>query len=602
MKLTRFNICGTLDSYFDELGKLCDISSEIPMYIDSSRKDLRDKIDGINKDKIEITAIEKCNYGIVLSEECKKIEDTNLFCDEWIESKKQIQSFNEITVIVISLYKDFTEKKVLGLIDFCKESNIELFFLIARDVSSLSWLIAKQFMKLNENNRRAIFTHRNMSEIKMEKKGWEVYDIGYLKKNNPKQILETNQWSEIIFHSHGNEDLIHLDEYTICGNNKDIQQDEGCCPACGVLNGECFKESEKLIDINGLRVEKLYLLSCHNIPFADCCLYSMKYNVVLNAVDGYVKKVVASIAVHSSDMPEINEIVDNQATESIVVRLHKKMDDIQPFPSIIYIGTPEKKEVKPEITSYEGLTMVSRELLSRVFLMVSSGMLNQEHQIYKLSKKIISDYHSMTRRGTLNESECKNVNFEQEIINRLNPLSKYMIRIMSDDLSDDLHLFSSYNTMRAEIEEESISFEKCDCGSKLYICDYKPILPVYFPLHAEYCHKCGEKLISMVGMPEIHFKCKNNDNKGDYSITYEATIVSKTRGEVFYALLLPNSISKFCTTKREINRIKAKPGKEEIIRGKIEFDKKVVVQGYWMKLLVVQNAGISIARSFFNLW
>lgn len=598
-----FNICDTLPKYFDELSKANDNMRLIPLYLDKTRTDIKEKAIETSNMNVEITPLVKCSYGMVVSNEYSEIKKSNLFCEKWIVSTSEMDIIDDSTFLLICLYKDFTESKVLSIIDFCKERKIELFFLLGRDESSLSWIIAKQFLNNKTLSKKGIFSHRNVDELKFYDDEWEIYDSRFLKKKDPKEVLEKNQWSELIFHSHGNEDLIHLDDYTLCGNNNHISYRESFAPACGAADGKCFKECNKLININGIKADKLYFLSCHNIPFYDCKLYSMKYNIVLNAIDGYAKKIISAIAVHSSDIPEIGEIFKESTNRNVSVRLHTKLDDVQPFPCFINIGMPDKKDIVTIDTDNIKPTATSLLLLSRVMMMVSSGMLSQDHPIYKLSKKIINDYNSVTRRGVLNERGKNEDYFERDIINRLNPLSKEMIKIMRGNLSDELHSFDTYNIMRSVIQDDSISYSICECGKKLYSCNYRPLLSQHFPLHAEYCHRCGEKLISMLGMPQIEFECdKYNETNGKLIINYRGNITFNTFGDVFYTILLPNSISKNCITERPIIKIKARPGKTNSISGKIEFNEKIVVQGYWMKLLVVQNAGICIVRSFFNLW
>ena len=598
--MDKFIICSTLEQYYKKICTIDDDISNIPVYIDVSRKDLVNKVRAVNEMRVELEQVNRCTYGFVFSNEIKDFMSCNVLCNEWIDNYINITQFcAEDTVLAIGLYKDFKENDLLELFDICKRNKIELFFLIGRDISSLSWLIAKQFIKYKNNLPKAIISHKNIDERICNNTSWNIYDNKFLREKNIKKILESSEWSELIFHSHGNEDLMHLAEYTLCGNNISIAECNCFTPACGD-DGKCFKENNKLININNIKANKVFLLSCHNIPFSDCCLYGNKYNIVLNAIDGYAKNIIASIAVQSSDTPELLEILSDSSVRNIGVRLHQKMDDIQPYSSIINIGLPDSKKILTSESSTYRLTSLTVTILTRIALLVSSGLLRNEHPIYKLSRKILSDYNSLTRRGIMAESQTDN--FEQDIINRVNPLSKKIIEIMVADLNDDLHSFSAYNVLRSLVDKESLNDGVCVCGKKMTSCYYKPELPIFFPMKVSYCHNCGEQQVEMIDMPQVQFTCdKYNVDKGNFAINYQATISSLSKGDVYYALLLPGAVAGSCITERKINRVRFRYPHTEKITGSLKFDDTVILQGYWMKLLIVQNGGISITRAFYNL-
>ncbi|MBZ4299650.1 hypothetical protein LAJ56_17010, partial [Streptococcus pneumoniae] len=87
-------------------------------------------------------------------------------------------------------------------------------------------------------------------------------------------------------------------------------------------------------------------------------------------------------------------------------------------------GLPNTRKVDQSLENINGivrLTQSSKMILSRLASYVSSGLLSSEHEVKKLSNNVLADYMQMTRRGTYGVTEEKYLNFEQNLINRVNP-------------------------------------------------------------------------------------------------------------------------------------------------------------------------------------
>lgn len=598
--MDKLKVCSEINDYLMDFSSIDMDNLMIPIYVDKGRTDLLSKIQFINQSNQDLKKICKCDYGFIFSDEVLDLGKSELFCEKWIASVDEIENSSEFqTIVAIGLYKDFTQGKVLQWIDFCKSQKKELFFLVGRDMSSLSWIIAKQFLESNLELPRAVFSLRNLGEYRKKDLNWQLYDGDDYQTKDIKSIIEQTNWSELLFHGHGKEDYLHLGDFTLCGANCSAEGEGGFVPSCGNGMG-CFKEDNKVINLNTVRAEKILLISCSNFPFYDCKLYNSKYNIILNAIDGFAKNIVASITVQSADNPELDELICDTSINNIGVRLHEKLDDMQPFASIINIGLPATELSKKEVVGTHRLTPLTKTILSRISLYVSSGMLSKEHPIYKLSQKILQDYNPITRRGIYGVTDRQVSEFEQSVVNRVNPLTKKIGELMVASLNDELHGFSGYSALRSIKDKNSVVVGICSCGKRSYRCEYEPEIPTIFRIESIYCYKCGEKLTGMTEMPQVVFSCDERNKEG-LVVNYEFSITPQQRGDVFWTILLPSAIEDKCITKRELHKIKFKSIRTEKIVGKIEFDESIKIQGYWMKVLVMQNAGISISRAFFNL-
>lgn len=596
----KFNKYEEISEYIEHLDYKNIEQGNLPILGKGDSKRFQDIINEFESGNFNIRKFFTSNYGMIISPEVEFFNESSIFCDKWISDCSTITSEDSLTIIC--LYKDFVQSKLLKIIEKCKEENIKTFFLIGRDLESLTWFIAKQFISSGNKKSNAIFSYKTLGNFNNTKENWDIYDSNMLESKDIKEIISIDEWKNIVFHGHGKEDHLNLAEYTICGLNCSIKENERCAPACG--HGEnCFKDYTKIIHLNMIKAESIFLLSCNNFPFYDSRLYGTKYSLVLNAIDGYAKNIVASLGVQSADTPELREILCNEDFLDIGIRLHHKLDDIQPFASVVTIGLPTVNDMAQEnidtVETYR-LTNLTKVILSRISAYSASMMLDKDHDISRWSNKILQDYMQLTRRGTYGSTYDEIAAFERDLINRVNPFTKRIAELMFSSQTDQLQEFDSYNIYRSKISSKSIKQGRCLCGGQETFCKYEPELPFLFNIESHYCYLCGDKTTGMVDMPEIKFTCSDiNDDR--LIVKYKIEITPKYKGDVFWAIQLPSYVENYAITKQKLNKLKFKNIRTEVIKGEIEFSKETPFQSYYMKLFVVQNAGISFSRSFFNL-
>ncbi|MDO4595353.1 MAG: hypothetical protein Q4B52_08250 [Tissierellia bacterium] len=572
--------------------------SSIPVFIENNRPDLQVIAKQVTSADYELTTFFKSTAGMIISPEVNFYKKSPLFCRKWVDANTKLEACSQL--VIIGLDKDFTQQ-LLPLLRTCNQKQIEVYFLLGRDVSSLSWLIGKQFLKLNILRPRGIFSHKKLKLIAQENKDWQLFGIKRLMTESIKQTLEKQVWSELIFHGHGKEDHLNLADYTLHGFNRQLAPLTKFAPSWGHKNQAFFKDEDKAIRISNLRVEKIFLFSCSNFPFADARLYDARFNLTLDAIDGWARNIVASISVQSFEEPELAEVLANDNIADIGSRLYQSLADIQPFISIVSIGLPlniPPKNTRLAVTAR--LSEQSKLILSRLANYLTSGMLSENHPIYKFATKILKDYTQLTRRGTSGLSQTDYQNFEKELINRLNPFSKRMAEIMLADQTDCLFEFDDFSIYRSTIAKDSVAYEKCDCGREGIICHYLPETNNIFELESHYCYKCGDKQVAMRGMPTVNFTCDEYD-KEPLVIHYQIVVTPKYRGDIFLGVQLPTYVAQSVVSSPRLIKVRCRNLEPKIISGRIVFKKETVLQSYYLKLFMVQNGGIAINRAFFNL-
>lgn len=606
--MSNVNIYRDKEEYLKSFSQIDENTKSLPVYLSEKRKQLQgviEKSDQYYGD--DIVPIYKADYGLILSKDLSLFQKYPGFAKKWIESGEYVRKITVgSTLTVIGYYRDFNQKSILNILEMAFKKNVKVFFLVARDLSSLSWLIAKQFLRVKWNHK-GVFSHKKISDFSKLSSDWNLFDINKLESNNIKKELESKQWESLIFHGHGKEDHLNLADYTLSGINDDIEKSTEFAPSIGHEGQSYFKEISKAIPVDQLRVSKLYLLSCNNLPFNDSRLYDSKYNIVLQAIDGYTQNIVASLSVQSADSPELNLILEHAGESDIVQQLEEKLYDIQLFPSLIEIGLPQTSIAVNNLSenieinhSAVRLTHNTRIILSRVSSYTGSMMVKKDHEINRLSQKIWGDYVQNTRRGTFIINEADALKFEKDLINRVNPFSKRIAEIMLNDPYDDLQEFDNFNIYRSVADRSTLERGTCVCGGDTFSNKYIPEVSCLFPLESTYCYRCGDKYTKMMGMPEIIFS-SDEVNKDSMKIHYKIEITPKQTGDVYFGIQLPSYVQQSVENIDQLHKIRFKNIRTDIIEGVVEFKKDVVLQSYYMKLIAVQNGGISFSRSFFNL-
>ncbi|RQW19081.1 hypothetical protein EH196_19250 [Bacillus sp. C1-1] len=601
-----FNVVNDQYAYEEEI-KCFDLesSTKIPVYL-NNRDDLLESIDNADRIYDDLKMPEKFDIGLDLSSHkevgfMKGIK--NLLAFNWynVNEVKDVELKNK-TVLIMGLYKDITHKQINDLIFSAFSRNIQISVLTGRDISSLSWFCAKQFLKEKDTYQNGLFTFRKINKINQEKmiessENLSIHDKNSIKsKDIQKEILD-NDWGKIIFHGHGKEDNINLEEYTICGMNGSVSSISTKLPRCGYCNQTCFKDDTKLIPINRVNATNVIMTSCSNGPFSDLSMYDEKFNLLLNAIDGPAKLISACLTVQDADLIELNKLIEfnNEKWRPTSIINHSLN---HPFPSMLEFGAslPIKLESIDKI-------LPSKRLLNtfdRANKYLTGDFLEKNHPLKKMLPNLISKGNLYMMRGQYGFTEEEKKEIESKWEQKIRPINEVITNHIIENPECSIMNFDSYTMNRSMVDQSKVRQLTCSCGNEGLHYFYEGFTSNVFNLEMKFCYKCGDKSIGMVGGPDIIVNYNDHIKLGQ-TIKANCVIQPAEEGEIHFGWFVPGYIYEHLVSVPQIKRFKNIGTDEITYEFVIEFDDKIPAQGYYFTVFTVQNLGLTVNREFFTI-
>jgi hypothetical protein len=535
----------------------------------------------------------------------------DLLALRWVKDFGEIESLNGVdkikSIVIIGIYDDFTTKNITPFLKYTKLKGVNIYFLVARDLQSLSWLIAKQFLnKKNTIQKSALFSYKKigsttLGKLDKKKREWEFFDYRRISSTNIREVLINNAWNSVIFHGHGKEDHINLGDFTLCGLNTSIPETIKCMPSCGHSNQTCFKDVRKTIDAKEIRCVETFLLSCNNAPFCDAKLYDTKVGILLNMIDGCAQNIYASVGIQLIGLPEINKLISlSDSSNNLSNIINYSLDSVQPYACTIMFGLPKIIQNTDVELNQPRLTALSKSIINKVYTYKSCNLLSDEHQTKKSLSNILDFVEKNISRGTYSLNAEQSISFERELINRVNPVSRLMALDINKDPNDELMNFDIYSISRAIVDKNSIRINNCICGLEGLSYNYISEVRSNFDISFDYCYRCGDQGIRMLDSPKISISALDVIKFGE-SLRIRCFILPSAVGDIFIGCFMPSYISKYVKSKQELKTIKNKNIKEYIYETEVIFDDSIPLQSYYITVFAVQNLGISVFRWFFNI-
>lgn len=583
------------------------ISHKIPLFI-VNRKDLDCQVEILEEYCLTNRTIEKIDYAISVSFFGK------LFDRVKVEIAKSWGSINDFfispgnkTLLLMGIYKDFNYKKMREIFNYCHLNNIKVYCLIGRDVSSLSWLITKQFLSYqSSSHKNGIFTFRKVGrtshirEILSKDSLWELYDSKLFDKTDIKQLIYKQNWEHIVFHGHGKEDNLNLGEYTLCGKNNSIYGLNNLNPSCGYCNQNCFKDEEKLIDPKKIRSKVLTLLSCNNFPFSDLSLYNEKYNLGLNAIDGLFQEIYLSVGVHNTDIYEVEKFISyfnkNLYIPSFFNTIQGEKNNI---PFLIQIGLPsvcQELYIEKGSDSKVCLEKEHIDIINRLYFYGRTSLLEDNHIIKKRTSTLLLKIENAFQFSSIHEHK----KLMSELLNRANADSNLIMKCLLGSSQDKLYDYYDYNMSRSLTVKKDFGFT-CSCGEKSLYTEYHGVINNTLDIDSNFCYRCGDQYFSMKNMPMISVHVPTKIKQGE-KLKIKCDIDSTQDGNIYIANILPNYIEQFRAHEGVIKKFKNIKNKGKFVyEDEITLDFTIPCQAYYITIIMVQNLGISICRANFNI-
>ena len=113
-----FEIINDEKLYFEKFKDFSIDQEKIPLFIDPKREDLLKISRNLSMNDYMFKQIVKCDLGMILSREVMSYTMNADFCRKWIDTLEEMKQAS--TLLIIGLYKDFTQKKVLEILEHCR--------------------------------------------------------------------------------------------------------------------------------------------------------------------------------------------------------------------------------------------------------------------------------------------------------------------------------------------------------------------------------------------------------------------------------------------------------------------------------------------------
>lgn len=587
-------------SNFFEALKSHDFSenNQLPVLVEN-RENLKKVIEDSNGFYTNFSTPKKVIYGVDLSGLSNFEGYKSALAEKWltIEEMKNYE-FHNTSIVFFGIYEDFRYNDLKSLFLNAEKLKVKICAIIGRDICSLSWQCAKQFVEVNHDNvavQNGILSCKKIN-LKRKEKWLEqspnlvIFDKPELHKMDIQKILLSTNWDSLLLYGHGKEDNLNLEEYTVCGRNIEVSRKVTFSPQCGYCNQGCFKDEHKLIPACDIIAQNLTLGSCNNAPFSDLALYDEKYSLLLNAIDGVAKTINVAVTAQNSDYIELDRVVAN-SFQNIPNIINSSLKGAQSQLSMLQIGIEPQESVEFE-KAYPSEALI--ESINRARQYQISGFLDENGKISKLIRNfLIKSADSISRNSLYNNMG----NSEKQWKQKINVLNEFIGEEILKDQFNSIMSFDDYETSRSYIDENSVEVVKCECGNDALHFKFKPFSMYDFSIEMLFCYRCGDKAIKMEKTPDMRVYAPDHVERG-VRIPVKVEIDSKESDDIYFGWFVPSYIEdNVLNAPKKMKKIKG----GDQIEFEIEFDDKIAGQGYYFTVFTIQNLGISLRRHFISV-
>jgi hypothetical protein len=526
------------------------------------------------------------------------------FARHWIHlaSLDRIEIPDDVqALLVVGLYRDLTSTGVRALTSAAfRRPDLTVGFLSGRDAESLSWFIAKQWLQpINSGLPIGWFSTQSQPP---ESSAIDGFGPKQLANTNLNQVLLGSPWRRLTLQGHGKDDVINLDDYTICGLNPYVPTTPGRQrPRCGYGFG-CFKDESKLIRIDTVRAVEVLLSSCHSGPVSDVSIYDEKYMLSLSALDGTAQTVSCAMNVHSAREAQDQLWLDalRRGLPVPTMDLNASLGTQLAVPAFWHFGLPPRRLERRSGEDIQPARFAAelRSAGHRLRAMLSSELLPDNHAVKPALRKINRLFDDYTRRvyqrSPLGDRE-------RDLRCAIDSVDARMANMLAKDPEDALMNFGVYFSERADIDMGSVEHLTCACGQPAVrytrSTDQIPgILPVVYVV----CLRCGDVEVAMEGMPRLMCRTPTQVVPGNtMSITVEINGGERCGGTV--GVFVPPYMREWAAVAPPTRRVKLHPDRRSEIAFEVDIDGQVPPQSYWVSAYCLSNLGLSTTIRHFGV-
>ncbi|MFE6134263.1 hypothetical protein ACFQ6Q_39325, partial [Streptomyces sp. NPDC056437] len=521
---------------------------------------------------------------------------------EWLDEKELHGELLENapagrSLLVVAAYPQLTSDPVMELVRRAHRSDgRQVGFLTGRDAASLAWFTAKQFCRPRPDVVAAgLFTSTDRPEALG---AVQVFDDRALERQDIGTELLEKRWRRLLLQGHGRDDSVNLADFTVCGlNTAASRRPELLGPRCA-YGPDCYKPNEKLIPLNRVSSVEIVLSSCNNGPFADAVAYDPKYQLMLNAIDGAARDVVAAPTVHDSARPENTTWMRAAEAEApSAASLNSTISAAQPDPAYWHFGMADDRGSAPDPTpQVPGPLVLSTS--SRLTAYLAGGLLPERHALRpRLTRFAGKVERWVTRQATAAEGEPAIL---RALSDDLQSLDHAISTQIAEDPETEFTDCHAYFGQRSTVDPESVSEVLCHCGRAARQFVKRALVPTALDTVCTVCIRCGDMAYRLVGSPELSLTTEESVHTGG-TLHARVGVRPERRGPVRIGVFVPRHLRSDCTVTPSRSKVRGTAGQWHEAEFSLAIDAGAHPQAYYFTAFAVQDLGLSVARWDFGV-
>jgi hypothetical protein len=503
------------------------------------------------------------------------------------------------SLVIAGLYENFTVDLLWPVLRVAAHRpDVRLTFLTGRDAASLAWFTAKQYVRpAPDVCELGLFTS---SDRGLTHSGIHLRDEQGVQTADIRSELLGTRWRRLLLQGHGKDDSLNLAEFTVCGLNETVRRDPALlAPLCAhAAEPTCYKPVDKLIQLREICAAEVVLSSCNNAPFADAAIYDPKYQLMLSAVDGTAKDVVAAITVHGSDRAENRAWIEAALVHaSSVTALNSSIVTTQPFPAYVHFGMGDDEGVTPEQPS-----LVPDPLLittsTRLTAYLAGGLLSPNNPLRSRFGKLAAKVENLVSRRSLATQERTTTT--RSLLDDLQSLDQAIAVQFVEDPENDLSNCPGYFASRSRLDPSSLTHVRCQCGRPAERYAWRALVPTVLDTEGTVCMRCGDVVFRLPDAPFLLVHANEDVAQGG-TLHVRVEVRNARPGAIRVGLHVASYGRAFCTVTPTLRKARVRAEGDCETEFTLTLTPDVLPHAYHMTAIAVQDLAVTKVRRHFGI-
>ncbi|MFF2081558.1 hypothetical protein ACFVXG_43150 [Kitasatospora sp. NPDC058162] len=530
----------------------------------------------------------------------------------WVHTAEEVPS-SAGSVLVVGTYPRLRHDELSPLLRPGGPDR-SLTLLTGRDLPSLSWMLAKQYVDVRpEVVGRALFSD---TDAPPGGGRGEVFAGAALRADGLRDALAGRPWRRVMVQGHGGDDHVNLGTWTLCGRAAaDVSSGPvRTRPRCG-HGHPCFKPVDRLVGPGEVLTAEIVLSSCANGPFADTASYDSRFQVMLAAIDGPAQSVVAAPGVHDSDRPENLVYLAHERPGGLAGPLNRSLADVTPGPVYLQYGFPtapgdgavEPSAPRPRAAGRSAhgadrpappAEALSAEQLAapldRAVAYLSGGLLPPRHPLRPRLERFAGKYLALlTRAGRPYPPAVA-----EGLRGDLQSLDHAIAGQLRRDPQDPLAQYPEYWARRSRIvgEPEAVS---CVCGLEATRTVLGGLARIVPDTESVLCPRCGDVAVRPTGAPRVRADGPGTMRAGEEAELTVGLSAGRAGAPVQLGVFFPPFLRDACAVEPPGSRVRLSPAGAHTVRFVLRVAPDALPQMHYCRVFAVQDLAVSGARAQF---